>query len=146
MSEYRNDYANCLPFEDVSGAPYLAIAYLGRGDEGKVNKDVYKTKIFESLGEDKISQIKSYEYEGNDWFLVVAKYKDLVTLKKENETVCQAAYGGEAFVVRCNQDLVVNVFDSVDVNYKLSVDETGILADTGEDVWDITNIDEILKP
>lgn len=81
-SEYRNEYANCLPFEDVSGAPFLAIAYLGNGDEGKANKDTYINKIFASLSKEKISQIKTYEYEGNDWFLVIPKYRNVVELKK----------------------------------------------------------------
>ena len=39
-SEYRNDYANCLPFDDIQGEPYLAVAYLGKGEIGKENKDV----------------------------------------------------------------------------------------------------------
>ena len=39
-SEYRNDYANCLPFDDIQGEPYLAVAYLGKGEIGKENKNV----------------------------------------------------------------------------------------------------------
>ena len=144
-SEYRNEYANCLPFEDVSGAPFLAIAYLGNGDEGKANKDTYINKIFASLSKEKISQIKTYEYEGNDWFLVIPKYRNVVELKKSGEIICQASYIGEAFVVRCNQDLVVYTFENIDINYALSVDKQEKLADTDENVWDITNIDKIIK-
>ena len=44
-SEYRNEYANCLPFENWRGEPYLAIAYLGKGDAGKVNKSVLEEDI-----------------------------------------------------------------------------------------------------
>ena len=65
-SEYRTEYANCLPFEDIQGSPYLAIAYLGKGEDGKANKDVYINKIFESLDDEKISQIKTFEYEGEE--------------------------------------------------------------------------------
>ena len=47
-SEYRNDYANCLPFDDIQGEPYLAVAYLGKGEIGKENKDVCIDKLFNS--------------------------------------------------------------------------------------------------
>ena len=144
-SEYRSVYANCLPFEDISGAPYLAIAYLGNGDEGEKNKDVYINKIFESLNEEEINQIKTYEYEGNDWFLVIPKYRSVVDFKRGDVTICRAAACiGEAFVVKCSQDIVVSTFESTLVEYKLSVDKNRNLANTDENVWDITNIDEIL--
>jgi len=144
-SEYRNEYANCLPFENVQGSPYLAIAYLGKGEDGKANKDVYINKIFESLDDEKISQIKTFEFEGDDWFLVIPKYRNLVSLKKGDEELTQAAYTGEAFALRCGQDVIVNIFETKEINYLLSVTETGELQGTDENVWDITNIDEILK-
>ena len=144
-SEYRTEYANCLPFGDISGPPYLAIAYLGNGDEGKANKDKYAEKIFESLDKEKISQIKTYEYEGNDWFLVIPKYRSVADLKKGDETISQPASMGEAFVVKCSQDIAVNTFENVDISFLLSADESGKLKDTDENIWDITNIDEILK-
>ena len=144
-SEYRNEYANCLPFENVQGSPYLAIAYLGKGEDGKANKDVYINKIFESLDDEKISQIKTFEFEGDDWFLVIPKYRNLVSLKKGDEELTQAAYTGEAFALRCGQDVTVNIFETKEINYLLSASETGELQGTDENVWDITNIDEILK-
>ena len=144
-SEYRTEYANCLPFEDIQGSPYLAIAYLGKGEDGKANKDVYINKIFESLDSEKISQIKTFEFEGDDWFLVIPKYRNLVSLKKGDEELTQAAYTGEAFALRCAQNVIVNIFETKEINYLLSASETGELGDTDENVWDITNIDEILK-
>ena len=48
-SDYRTEYANCLPFENIQGSPYLAIAYLGKGEDGKANKDVFINKIFEKV-------------------------------------------------------------------------------------------------
>lgn len=144
-SEYRTEYANCLPFENIQGSPYLAIAYLGNGENGKANKDVYINKIFESLDSEKISQIKTFEFDGDDWFLVIPKYRNLVSLKKGGEELTQAAYTGEAFALRCSQDVIVNIFETKEINYLLSVTETGELQDTDENVWDITNIDEILK-
>ena len=53
-SEYRNDYANCLPFGELRGEPYFAVAYLGKGETGEANKDIYTNTLFESLGEDRI--------------------------------------------------------------------------------------------
>ena len=50
-SEYRTEYANCLPFEDIQGSPYSAIVYLGKGE---------------------------------DWFPVIPKYRNLVSLIKDN--------------------------------------------------------------
>ena len=47
-SEYRNDYANCLPFDDIQGEPYLAVAYLGKGEIGKENK--YGIDLYAILG------------------------------------------------------------------------------------------------
>ena len=144
-SEYRNEYANCLPFGDWRGEPYLAIAYLGKGDAGKANKDVYINKIFESMDSEKISQIKTFEFDGDDWFLVIPKYRNLVSLKKGDEELTQAAHTGEAFALRCSQDVIVNIFETKEINYLLSASETGELQGTDENVWDITNIDEILK-
>jgi hypothetical protein len=144
-SEYRTEYANCLPFEDIQGSPYLAIAYLGKGEDGKANKDVYINKIFESLDSEKISQIKTFEFEGDDWFLVIPKYRNLVSLKKGDEELTQAAYTGEAFALRCGQDVIVNIFETKEINYLLSASGSGELGGTDENVWDITNIDEILK-
>lgn len=144
-SDYRTEYANCLPFENISGGPYLAIAYLGKGDEGENNKDKYIEKIFAGLSDDNLEKIKEYDYEGDDWFLVIPKYKNVVDLKKGDEILCQGAYTGEAFVVKCNQDIAVNVFDTVDVTCVLAVDENGRLKTTDDNIWDITGIDEILK-
>lgn len=144
-SEYRSLYANCLPFEDIKGAPYLAIAYLGNGNTGKANKDVYIEKIFENLTEEEKNRIRVCEYEGDSWFLVIPKYKSVVDLKKDNKIISQGAYTGEAFVIKCNQDMIISTMESEEINYLLSADENGKLKEAGENVWDITKIDDILK-
>lgn len=143
-SQYRSIYANCLPFEDTKGAPYLAIAYLGKADKGKANKDVYIKNIFDSLTEEEINRINVYEYEGDEWFLVIPKYKSVIDLKKDSAIIGQGSYTGEAFVIKCNQDIVVSTFETEEINYPLRVDENGKLKETGENVWDITNLDEVL--
>lgn len=144
-SDYRTEYANCLPFDDTKGEPYMAVAYLGNGDEGKIALKEYTEEIFESLGKEKIDEIKSYEYEGNDWFLVIPRYRSLADLKKGDEVICRASQNGEPFAVRCNRDVVVNIFEVEDIFYTLSTDEKGKLANIDENVWDITDIDEIIN-
>jgi len=132
-SEYRNEYANCLPFGDWRGEPYLAIAYLGNGDTGKANKDAYINKVFEGLDEEKINRIKTYEYEGNDWFLVIPKYYDTVIIRKGDEEAYTE--DGVPFIVRCNSEVLVNVFNVTDMYFTLAVDENGKLKGTEHDIW-----------
>ena len=117
----------------------------GKGEDGKANKDVYINKIFESLDDEIISQIKTFEFDGDDWFLVIPKYRNLVSLIKDDAELTQAACTGEAFALRCNQDVIVNIFETKEINYLLSASESGELQGADENVWDITNVDEILK-
>lgn len=142
-SHYRTEYANCLPFDDVKGSPYLAIAYLGRGDEIRSNIDSYTLKFFGNLDDAKIDLIKTYELEGDYWFLVIPKYYSTVNLKKDNDVIECASYSGEPFFVRCNQDITVNIFETVDINYILAVNEDNKLKDIDENIWDISSSDEM---
>ena len=102
---------------------------------------------------EKISRVKTYEYEGDDWFLVIPKYYDTVIIKKGDEEAYTE--DGAAFIVRCNSDVLVNVFNVTDMNFTLAVDEDGMLKGTehnickpedstiwGPDnfVWDITHL------
>ena len=48
-SAYRTEYANTLPFDEIEEYPYCAAAYLGKGEEGKANCDVYIEKQFSSF-------------------------------------------------------------------------------------------------
>ena len=151
-SEYRNDYANCLPFDDMRGAPYFAVAYLGNGETGRANKDVYTGSLFESLGEDKIKSIPCFEFEGEDWFLVVPRYKDEVTLIKDGEAVERNIYE-TALIVKCNCDIAIETFNASEKKYTLATDEEGNLKDAEQNilktedaawdeehfVWDITH-------
>ncbi len=144
-SEYRNEYANCLPFDDIQGAPYFAVAYLGKGDAGEKNKDNFITTVFGSLGEEKINRITTHKFEGDDWYIVVPRYYSRIDLKKGDESIRATTYDGEAFVVRCNSDITVNVFEVTDMYYTLCIDENGNLKNTDENVWDITQIENIMN-
>ena len=133
-SEYRNDYANCLPFDGLQGEPYFAIAYLGKGETGRINKDVYVSSLFESLGEDKIKSIPCFEFDGEEWFLVVPRYKDEVSLIKDGEKVEQHIYE-TALIVKCNSDIAVEAFNVSNKRYTLAIDEKGNLKDTEQNIW-----------
>lgn len=141
--DYRTEYANCLPFEDMRGEPYFAIAYLGKGDEGKENRQVYIDKVFASLENSTKDGIKHYDYEGDCWYLIIPKYKNTAYIKYADEEVI-ASYTGEAFTVKCNNDVIVNTFDVSDIDYALGVDD-GVLENTDENIWDVTNLEQILK-
>lgn len=152
-SDYRNDYSNCLPFDDIQGAPYFAVAYLGNGETGRINKDIYINSLFESLGEDKIKSIPCFEFDGDDWFLVIPRYKDEVTLIKDEQEVYSNIYE-TALIVKCNSDIVVETFNVSDKKYNLAVDDEGNLKDTKQNilksedaiwddehfVWDVTHL------
>ena len=142
-SDYRTEYANCLPFEDMRGEPYFAIAYLGKGDEGKENRQVYIDKVFASLENSTKDGIKHYDYEGDYWYLIIPKYKNTAYIKYADEEVI-ASYTGEAFTVKCNNDVIVNTFNVSDIDYALGADD-GVLKNTDENIWDITNLEQILK-
>ena len=152
-SEYRNDYANCLPFDGLQGAPYFAVAYLGNGETGQTNKDICTSTLFESLGEEKIKSIPCFEFDGEDWFLVVPRYKDEVTLIKDGKEIEQNIFE-TALIVKCNSDIAVEAFNVSNKKYTLAIDETGNLKDTEQNirkpedgtwddehfVWDITHL------
>ena len=86
-----------------------------------------------------------YILDGPGMVYVDSEYRNFVSLIKNDAELAQAAHTGEAFALRCSQDVIVNIFETKEINYLLSVTETGGLQGTDENVWDITNIDEILK-
>lgn len=143
-SEYRTDYANCLPFDEISANPYVAICYLGRGDVGRLNRDRQINRIFYPLEEEKIKSICDFLYEGEEWYLVIPRYKEQVYLKKEGTDRELVSKLGEAFVVRCHSDVTLNMFSTRMIEYAFGVEENGKLKNISEDVWDITNTEEIL--
>lgn len=143
--EHRTEYANCLPFDNFSGNPYMAICYLGSGSDGEANKENVIGKIFGNLDSERLQKIQTYELDGADWYLVIPRYWDPVDLKNGEEMLLQATGYGDPFVVRCGEKITVSLFNCTYIEYVLSTDEQGNLANTGENVWDITNIDEILN-
>ena len=143
-SEYRTKYANCLPFEEMRGAPYFAIAYLGKGDEGKAKRTEYINLIFAELEQSEIDAVKHYDYEGDHWYLIIPKYRESVFVKYAGDKSV-VSYEGDAFTVKCNNDVTVNTFDVTDIDYVLDVNADGVLENVNENIWDITKRDGIMK-
>lgn len=62
--EYRTVYANCLPFDESKGPPYLAIGCL----DGIDNIENYLNELFKGLSDEQLSKIGYYEFEGNQTY------------------------------------------------------------------------------
>ena len=92
------------------------------------------SSLFESLGEDKIKSIPCFEFDGEDWFLVIPRYKDEVTLIKDGEEIEQNIYE-TAFVVKCNSDIAIEAFNVSNKKYTLGIDEDGNLKDAEHKIW-----------
>lgn len=137
-SNCRTDYANQLPFDEVEGLPYWAVAYLGEGEVGEENRAYYIEKLFSSLPEEKIEKIKSFEFEGDEWYLVIPRYGDggeIISLDGDENS--EATVYEEPFFVRCRDNVRITYFSYESREFIPKTDENGRLADS-PDVWDIT--------
>ena len=142
-SDYRSIYANVFDFDNYDGQPVFAVAFLGYGEDRRGFRDTYVAGIFESLGDFAIEQVAHFDFEGDEWYLIVPRYKDYVTLTNLETGEKHTIYHGEAFTVKCNlSDLHSNIEISTDDSggHKFSpqVGGDGRLV-TSEDVWDITD-------
>ena len=142
-SEYRTQYANVFDFDSCEGTPYFAVAFLGYGEDRQDFRNTYIAGIFESLGNTAIKQVAHFDFEGDEWYLIVPRYKDYVTLTNLETGKKHTIYQGEAFTVKCNlSDLHSNIEISTDDSggHKFSpqIGGDGRLV-TSEDVWDITD-------
>jgi len=106
-------------------------------------RNEYVKNVFSNLDDELIENVKHFDFEGDEWYLVIPRYKeynDIVsTVSDEKQTV----YKGEAFTVRCNiSDLYSNVEIVADSHggHKFSPQLGGdgrLIA--SDDVWDITD-------
>jgi len=143
-TEYRTEFANALPIEGwTRGEPMWAVAFLGYGKDGKANRKNYIDRLFADLPLKSVETIQTFEYDGDEWYLVVPRYKevnDIVLI--DGDKVVDSVYHGEAFFVRCNlSDLHSNIKIKVDSHgghsFSPQVDGKGCVVETNE-VWDIT--------
>lgn len=108
-ADYRTEYANVFDFDSIEGKPYFAAAFLGYGDRMDF-RNAYIKEVFESLPEETVGQIPHFDFEGDEWYLIVPRYKDCVDIMSLDSEETQSVYQGEAFTVRCNlSDLHSNI-------------------------------------
>ena len=142
-SDYRTDYANVFDFDSYDGLPYFAVAFLGYGDRMDF-RHTYVEGIFKDLGDFAIEQVGHIDYEGDEWYLIVPRYKEDVDITNLDTGEVHTIYNGEAFTVKCNlSDLHSNIEISTELNlsgHKFSpqIGGDGKLI-KNPDVWDITD-------
>lgn len=106
-SEYRTDYANAIGYKDEDTFMCVA-AFLGCGDEGEQNAAPIIEKFFASLTEEQRSAIETILYDGEEWYLIVPRYRDetvwieYLDENGEERKETQIISGGTPFVLRCN--------------------------------------------
>lgn len=142
-SDYRSIYANVFDFDNYDGQPMFAVAFLGYGDRMEF-RHTYIEGIFADLDDFAIEQIGHVDYEGDEWYLIVPRYKEDVDITNLDSGEVHTIYNGEAFTVKCNlSDLHSNIEISTELNlsgHKFSpqIGGDGKLIKT-PDVWDITD-------
>ena len=142
-SDYRTIYANVLDFDSYDGQPYFAVAFLGY-DNRTDFRHTYVEGIFESLSDFAVEQVEHIDYDGDEWYLIVPRYKEYVDVTNLETHEVHRIYQGEAFTVKCNlSDLHPNIEISTEDSgggHKFSpqIGGDGKLV-TNADVWDITD-------
>ena len=142
-ADKRTEYANALDFDNYEGQPYFAAAFLGYGDMMDF-RNAYIKDIFDSLPEEKIKKTAHFDCEGDEWYLIVPRYKEDVYITNLDTGEVRTVEDGDAFTVKCNlSDIYPNIEISTEMNYgayKFSpqVGGDGCLV-TNTDVCDITD-------
>ena len=142
-ADMRSIYANVFDFDAYDGQPYFAVAFLGYGDRMRF-RDTYVEGIFQALGKEAIGKISHIDYEGDEWYLIVPRYKEDVEIKNLETGDVHTVYNGEAFTVKCNlSDLHPNLEISTEQNLSGHIFSPQIGGDgklvQNPDVWDITD-------
>ena len=141
-SEHRTEYANTLPFDEIESYPYCAVVFLGKGEEGEANRKKYIDKLFSNLSEESLSKIKHFDFEGDEWYLIIPRYwdeYDIVPLYEE--TKVEYVMHGEAFTVKCKANIKITYSSYGGHEFFPQTDDEGKLICT-EEIWDITEYDE----
>ena len=149
-SDHRTDFANVFDFDSLDTQPMFAVAFLGYGDRMDF-RHTYVEGLFSDLGDFAVEQVGHIDYEGDEWYLIVPRYKEDVDITNLDTGEVHTIYNGEAFTVKCNlSDLHPNIEISTEFGlsgHKFSpqMGGDGRLI-TNADVWDITDygvLDEI---
>lgn len=142
-SDERTRYANVFDFDSYDGTPMFAVAFLGYGDRTDF-RNTYVEEIFADLDDSAIEQVGHIDFEGDEWYLIVPRYKENVDVTNLETGEVHTIYNGEAFTVKCNlSDLYSNIEISTELKlggHKFSpqMGGDGRLVEN-PDVWDITD-------
>ena len=140
--DYRTDYANALEFDLVDGNPYFAVVFIGYGEDLTEERNECIKRTFPTLDESLKEQIAHFDFEGDEWYLVVPRYREYVDIKSLDSEEVYTVYQGEAFTVKCNvSDLYSNIEISTDIRgghaFSPQLDGRGRIAKNA-DIWDMT--------
>lgn len=101
-SEHRTEYANTLPFDEIVGYPYWTVAFLDNGEIGEANREIYIDKLFSGLSEESLEKIEHFDFEGDEWYLIIPRYRDkydIVALYEETKDK-NIMYGASACICK----------------------------------------------
>ena len=115
-SDYRTEYANVFDFDSYDGQPVFAVAFLGYGDRMDF-RNTYIEGIFSDLENFTSEKIEHIDYEGDEWYLIVPRYKEDVDITNLDTGEVHTIYNGEAFTLKCNlSDLHPNIEIGTEMN------------------------------
>ena len=104
----------------------------------------YVKGVFESLSDEAVGKIQHFDFEGDEWYLIIPRYKDAVEITNSDTKEKHIIEQGEAFTVKCNlSDLHPNTQITTEHNlggYKFSPQMGGdgrLIVNT--DIHDITD-------
>lgn len=141
-SDYRSEYANLLDFDSYDGHPYFAAAFLGYGGTNEERK-TQVMDFFVSLGAAEYDKIEHFDFEGDEWYLVIPRYRDEVVITDLETGEEHIVYNGTAFTVRCNMsdlhsNIEISTSSGLDAHsFSPGLDGKGELS-KNNDVWDVT--------
>lgn len=135
-SDYRTVYANLLDFDSYDGRPYFAVAFLGYGDT-LGGKSEYVRELFSDIRDFDAKKIECMEFDGDEWYLVVPRYRDNVDIKDLENNKTYMICCGEPFIVRCNMNIEISIDGGAHL-FSPQIDEAAKLV-TNNEIHDITN-------
>jgi len=138
-SNYRTDYANTLPFDEIDGYPVWAVEYIGSGEEGRARRDSVVSGRFSSLGDEALSQVEHVDLGGEYWYLVIPRYNSIIEVyPRDGELSAFLSPYGVPFTLCCGDGTVIkNCSDGASVLTFIS--GNGEVPAVRGDVWDITD-------
>jgi len=136
------EFAKALNLDSCEGNPDFAVAFLGYGEELWEQARLCIEDIFSSLDEELITQVGCFNFEGDEWYLIIPIYKADVDVKNLNTGEIKTMHQGFPFTVKCNlSSLHSNIEISTDINegqsFSPQMGGDGRLVTT-DCIWDIT--------